>query len=91
LESLDEEFQFFLSSYPNCHYVDKKNRTTTNVIQKDVEVDIITKKVKNIVHIVFEMKKEIEELEVRIMQNRENLNGIPKLVPEYPIKLSKYL
>jgi hypothetical protein len=34
------------------------------VIQKDVEVDIITKKVKNIVHIVFEMKKEIKELEV---------------------------
>ncbi len=57
--------------------------------KKDVEVDIITKKVKNIVHIVFEMKKEIEELELRIVQNGENLNGIPKLVQEHPIKLSK--
>ncbi len=59
------------------------------MIQKDVEVDIITKKVKTILHIVFEMKKEIEEIEVRIVQNGENLNGILKLVQEHPIKLSK--
>ncbi len=58
--------------------------------KKDVEVDIITKNIKNIVHIVFEMKKEIEELEVRIVQNGENLNGILKLVQVHPIKLSKY-
>ncbi len=60
------------------------------MIQKDVEVDIITKKVKTILHIVFEMKKEIEEIEVRIVQNGENLNGVPKLVQEHPIKLSTY-
>ncbi len=39
------------------------------MIQKDVEVDIITKKVKTILHILFEMKKEIEEVQVRIVQN----------------------
>jgi hypothetical protein len=36
------------------------------------------------------MKKEIKELEVRIVQNGEKLNGIPKLVQEHPIILSKY-
>jgi hypothetical protein len=36
------------------------------------------------------MKKEIEEIEVRIVQNGENLNGVPKLVQEHPIKLSTY-
>jgi hypothetical protein len=81
---------FFKAPNPYCHYVDKRNGTTTNVIQKDVEVDIITKKVKNIVHILLEMKKEIKELEVRIVQNGEKLNGIPKLVQEHPIILSKY-
>jgi hypothetical protein len=44
------------------------------------------------VPIAFVVKEEVEELEgIERMQEKVNMNGIPKLVQEYNIKYLKYL
>ncbi len=46
---------------------------------------------KEVVKDTFEIKHEVEQLEVEEVQNRAKLNGIPKLVHEYIVKYSKYV